>query len=281
MPHASQASAGIGLRAPHIGRFQALRPRVPFIEVHTENYLCGGPMRAALRRIRLDYDISLHCVGLSVGSAAGVDETHLERVAELVKEIDPMLVSDHLSVATLGSVYTNDLIAVPYNEEALTVTANHVDRIQEVLGRTILVENPSRYLAYEVTSMEEGDFLAQLARRTGCGVLCDVNNIYVSARNFGSDPFADLARFPVFAVKQIHIAGHETSEDDGAPLLIDTHDRPACDDVLELFRVARAQFGALPALMEWDAQLPDLEVLLAEAQRVERFAAPEAVHAVA
>jgi uncharacterized protein (UPF0276 family) len=224
-------------------------------------------MRTALRDIRRDYPISLHCVGLSIGSADGLDESHLQRIAELADELEPFLISDHLSVAKLAGVYVNDLIPLPYSRDALWLAARHVDRIQERLGRSILVENPSRYVAYSGVEMDEGEFMATLASRTGCRILCDVNNIYVSARNLGLDPYAELALFPPDAVGEIHVAGH-ASEEDGR-LLIDTHDQPPSDDVLTLFASARKRFGDLPALFEWDSALPDLEVLLSEAQRME------------
>jgi uncharacterized protein (UPF0276 family) len=267
-PSAPQ-TLGIGLRAPHIGRFLALRPPLPFIEVHTENHLCGGPMRRALHALRPDYAISLHCVGLSIGSAAPLDENHLARIAALAREIEPLFVSDHLSASVFAGLYSNDLIAVPYTEEMLALAVEHVLRIQEVLGRSMLVENPSRYVGWRDGDMHEGEFLGELALATGCGILCDVNNIYVSAKNFGRDPHEELLRFPAAAVRELHIAGHATEADDKGPLLIDTHDREPCGDVLALYAEAQARFGSAPALLEWDARLPGLEDLLAQAARVE------------
>jgi uncharacterized protein (UPF0276 family) len=262
---------GIGLRAPHIAQVLALRPRVPFLEVHSENHLCGGPMRHALHALRPDYDISLHCVGLSIGSASGLDEAHLARIAGLAQEVDPLFVSDHLSSSIFAGLYSNDLVPVPYTEEMLALAVEHVLRIQEVLGRTILVENPSRYVAWQAGGMPEGEFLGTLAKATACGILCDVNNIYVSARNIGADPFEELSRFPPAAVRELHIAGHATEEDESGTLLIDTHDRKPCDDVLALYAAAQARFDA-PALLEWDAGLPALEELLSEAGRIARDA---------
>jgi uncharacterized protein (UPF0276 family) len=245
---------------------------VPFVEVHTENHLCGGPMRRALHALRPDYGVSLHCVGLSIGSAGGLDEAHLARIATLAREIEPLCVSDHLSASVFAGLYSNDLIPVPYTEESLALAIAHVLRVQEVLGRTILVENPSRYVAWYSPAMREGAFLAALAEATGCGVLCDVNNIYVSAMNFGSDPYEELSRFPASAVRELHIAGHATEEDDGGTLLIDTHDREPCDEVLALYAAARQRFATAPALLEWDAELPALEDLLSAAGRVARAA---------
>lgn len=275
------SSAGIGLRAPHVAAFQALRPYVPFLEVHTENHLCGGPMRAVLHDLRRDYPISLHCVGLSIGSAGGIDCDHLERIRILSDEIDPYLVSDHLSVSNLGGIYSNDLIPVPLVEETISLAAAHVDLIQNVLGRQMLVENPSCYVGFSNDEMDEGTFLSELARRTGCGILCDVNNIYVTAQNRGTSAQDVLSRFERSAVKQIHLAGHATEEDESGTVLVDTHDRRTCDDVLALYAAAVAQFDEIPALVEWDAALPELRVLLDEAARVQTYLQSEPAHAYA
>lgn len=275
------SSAGIGLRAPHVAAFQALRPDVPFIEVHSENHLCGGPMRDALHDLRSDYPISLHCVGLSIGSAQGIDREHLDRVRILASEIDATLVSDHLSAANLAALYTNDLIPVPLVEETLHLAATHVDAIQEALGRQMLVENPSVYVEFSQNEMDEGAFLSELARRTGCGILCDVNNIFVTATNRGTSPHDALARFDRSAVKEIHIAGHATEEDESGTVLIDTHDRRACDEVLALYAAAMTQFDDVPALVEWDSALPELSVLLDEAARVQTHVTREPEHVYA
>jgi uncharacterized protein (UPF0276 family) len=275
------SSAGIGLRAPHVAAFQALRPYVPFIEVHSENHLCGGPMREALHDLRPDYPISLHCVGLSIGSAHGIDRAHLNRIRILADEIDAYLVSDHLSAANLAGLYTNDLIPIPLVEETLRQAAAHVDAIQEALGRQLLVENPSAYIGFSQNELDEGTFLSELARRTGCGVLCDVNNIFVTATNRGVSPQDALARFDPSAVKEIHIAGHATEQDDSGTVLIDTHDRRACEDVLALYAAAMARFDDVPALVEWDSALPELGVLLDEAARVQSYITREPAHAYA
>nr|TFG51876.1 MAG: DUF692 domain-containing protein [Hyphomicrobiales bacterium] len=273
--------AGIGLRAPHVAAFQALRPYVPFIEVHTENHLCGGPLRAVLHDLRRDYPISLHCVGLSIGSAQGIDYAHLQRVRALAEEIEAYLVSDHLSAATLGGIYANDLIPVPLSEETLDLAVAHVDLIQDALGRQMLVENPSCYIGYEQDEMDEGIFLSELARRSGCGILCDVNNIFVTANNRGTSPRTLLSHFAPSAVKQIHIAGHATEIDDIGTVLVDTHDRRACDEVLALYAGAVETFGNVPALVEWDSMLPELNVLLDEAARVQTYVQPQLGYAYA
>ncbi len=275
------SSAGIGLRAPHVAAFQALRPYVPFLEIHTENHLCGGPMRAALHDLRPDYPISLHCVGLSIGSSHGIDREHLMRIRTLADEIDAYLVSDHLTAANLAGLYTNDLVPFPLIEETLRLAVAHVDLIQETLGRQMLVENPSCYIEFTHNELDEGTFLSELARRTGCGILCDVNNIFVTASNRGTSPHELLSRFERSAVKEIHLAGHATEEDELGTVLIDTHDRRACDEVLALYAAAVAQFDDAPALVEWDAALPELSVLLDEATRVQTYVNPEPAHAYA
>jgi len=275
------SSAGIGLRAPHVAAFQALRPYVPFLEVHSENHLCGGPMRAVLHDLRPDYPISLHCVGLSIGSAHGIDREHLMRVRTLADEIDAYLVSDHLSVANLAGLYTNDLIPFPFIEETLLLAVAHVDMVQDTLGRQILVENPSCYIGFSHDELDEGTFLSELARRTGCGILCDVNNIFVTASNRGTSPHDSLSHFERSAVKEIHIAGHATEEDEIGTVLVDTHDRRACDEVLALYAAAVEKFDDVPALVEWDSALPELSVLLDEAARVQTYVKPELAHAYA
>jgi uncharacterized protein (UPF0276 family) len=275
------SSAGIGLRTAHAADFRTLRPDVPFIEAHTENHLCGGPMRSLLHDLRCDYPISLHCVGLSIGSATGIDRVHLNRIRQLADEVDPMFVSDHLSVSSLAGLYSNDLIPVPLDQETLKLAANHIDLIQETLGRQLLVENPSCYIEFVSTEFDEGAFLTELAYKTGCGILCDVNNIYVTAMNRGVDPHAMLSRFAKKAVKEIHVAGHAREDDEHGLLLIDTHDRRACDEVLGLLAHARARFGDIPTLVEWDSKLPELDVLLDEAARIETHAKPVLSHACA
>ena len=264
-------ATGIGLRAKHLLDFIALRPPLRFVEIHTENHLCGGTMRRALHDIRTDYDISFHCVGMSIGTAGGLDRAHLRAIRTLVDQIDPFLVSDHLSVSTLDGVYTNDLLPLPYTEESLALVCRHVDEIQAVLGRQILIENPSRYIAYRHSSIGEGAFVSEVALRTGCGVLLDVNNVYVTALNMGEDSLSALRAFPASVVKEVHLAGHDTVVDAGETLRIDTHDRPVSDEVWALYQTAVAHLGARPTLIEWDDALPELEVLLKEAAKAARM----------
>jgi uncharacterized protein (UPF0276 family) len=260
------SGAGIGLRTTHFSDFMALRPDVPFVEVHAENHLGGGAMRQVLHDVRRDHDISLHCVGLSIGSRR-FDRSHATRIRRLANEIQPALVSDHLSLSTLEGQYSNDLLPLPYTEEALAVACAHVRQAQDILGQQILIENPSRYLSWSHSTISEHDFLEALATRTGCALLCDVNNIYVTARNEGLDPLACLQAFPAKHIREVHLAGHDIVELEGHMMRIDTHDRPVCDDVWDLFTAAQNIFGAQPTLIEWDSELPSLDVLLAEAGR--------------
>jgi len=268
------ARAGIGLRAPHVAEVMATHPAVPWFEVHAENYLGGGPALRPLETVRRDYPIALHAVGLSLGSAEGLDERHLDRLRRLVERLDPFLVSEHLSWSVVGGVYLNHLLPLPYREETLALLCRHVDRAQEALGRRLLVENPSSYLRFSHSCIPEPEFLAELARRTGCGLLCDVNNIYVTCENLGLDPNAYVDALPPGTVGEIHLAGHSVNEAEGRPVLIDDHGSRVAEPVWVLFGRALARFGPAPTLVEWDTNLPALEVLLDEAQAADRWLAP-------
>nr|UXE45904.1 hypothetical protein Hi04_10k_c5418_00027 [uncultured bacterium] len=261
--------AGIGLRGPHLAAVVASPPAVGFLEVHPENYMGGGPALAALERLRRERPLSLHGVGLSLGGTDGVDAGHLERLADLVDRLEPLLVSEHLSWSSIEGVYLNDLLPLPYTEEALEVMVRHIDQVQMRLGRSILVENPSSYLRYRHSTIEEPAFLAELARRTGCGLLCDINNIYVSGCNLGFDPLAYLADLPAAAIGEFHLAGHSVNEVDGQEIRIDDHGSAVAEPVWALYRVALGRFGARPTLIEWDSCLPDLPVLLGEAAKAD------------
>ena len=267
------ANVGVGLRGPHLAEIHATRPSVGWFEVHPENYMGGGPALARLLAVRAHYPLSIHGVGLSLGSADGVDSAHLARLKTLVRETEPFLVSEHLSWSVAEGVYLNDLLPLPYTEETLDVVSRNVSRVQETLGRTILVENPSAYLRYRTSPIPEPEFLTALARRTGCALLCDVNNIFVSCANFELDAEAYLANIPPEAVGEIHLAGHFKSERRGRPLLIDDHGSAVCDEVWALYRLAIARFGMAPTLIEWDKNLPAFAELLAEARKAERVAA--------
>ncbi len=260
---------GIGLRAPHYRTFLEQRPAVGWIEVHTENYLArSGRDRHVLETLRRDYPVSLHGVGLGLGSAAGFSEDHLARVAALVRAVEPALVSEHLSWGALGDRQLNDLLPLQLDAAALDLVAARVARVQDALGRTILVENVSTYLRFRADAMGEAQFLAELVRRTGCGVLLDVNNLYVNQHNHGEDALAALAALAPGSVGEIHLGGHL----DAGTLLIDHHGDRVAAPVWDLYRAALARFGAVPALVEWDTDLPALEVLLQEAATARRIA---------
>lgn len=259
------AGSGIGLRAPHIAEVLSTRPAVGWLEVHAENYMGGGPALRALERLRRDYPISMHGVGLSLGTAGGLDPAHLERLAALVERLQPVLVSEHLSWSIAGGAYLNHLLPLPYTDEGLATVAEHVGRVQDRMGRRLLVENPSSYLRFEDSPIAEPAFLNALARRTGCGVLCDVNNVYVSACNLGGDPVAWLDTLEPEIVGEIHLAGHTVNDADGYPILIDDHGSRVAPPVWALYDHAVRRFGARPTLLEWDVDLPPLAVLLEEA----------------
>lgn len=266
--------AGISLKPRHYGDIVATRPPVGWFEVHAENYMgAGGPPHRWLERIRADWPLSIHGVGLSIGSAAGLDADHLARLAALVRRYAPAAVSEHLAWSSHGGVYFADLLPLPYTTETLARVCEHIDRIQTALGRPLLLENPSTYIGFE-SAGAGGDaeiaFLGAVARRTGCGLLLDINNVQVSATNHGFDPVAYLAAFPIEAVGELHLAGHATDSDDaGRPLLIDTHDRPVADPVWTLYAGLIDRAGAVPTLIEWDQDLPDLAGLVAEAARAD------------
>jgi uncharacterized protein (UPF0276 family) len=258
--------AGIGLRAPHVAAIAARRPAIGWVEVHAENYLGGGPALRDLETIRESYPVSLHGVGLSLGTAGPLDSRHLERLARLVERVEPDAVSEHLSWSVApGGAYLNHLLPLPLTEEALAVVVRHVDEVQTRLRRRILVENPSSYLRFTDSTISEPSFLAEVARRTGCGILCDVNNVYVSSENLGFDAVRYLDILPAAAVGEIHLAGHAVNDADGHPILIDDHGGPVANTVWRLYALALERFGAVPTLVEWDTNLPALDVLLAEA----------------
>jgi uncharacterized protein len=262
--------AGIGFRTPHFEAIVATRPTVGFLEIHAENYLSRGPSFGHLETLRADYPISVHGVGLSLGSAEGVDETHLDRFAGLVDRVEPLLVSEHLSWSVVGGVYLNDLLPLPYTEESLMLVAANIARVQDRLRRPILIENPSAYLRFVQSTLTEAEYLAELAARTGCGLLLDVNNIFVTCRNIGGDPMAWLERLPVDRVAEIHLAGHARNDADGVEILIDDHGAPVAPPVWELYEAAVPRFPAARTLIEWDSNLPDLPVLVAEAEKADR-----------
>ncbi|HXZ48601.1 MAG TPA: DUF692 domain-containing protein [Usitatibacter sp.] len=264
MPRALPAGAGIGLRAPHYREIERRRPDLAFLEVHSENFFGdGGPALAWLERLRSLYRLSLHGVGLSLGSADPLDERHLARLERLVRRFEPALVSEHLSWSSVGGWHANDLLPLPRTREAVAHVAARIGIVQERLGRRILIENVSSYLEVPASEMPEWEFLAAVARRSGCGILLDVNNVHVNAVNHGFDARAYLAAIEPAAVAEFHLAGHETGEVG----LVDTHATPVAPEVWSLYEEAVARIGPRPTLVERDADIPALDVLLAEAAR--------------
>lgn len=264
-------SAGIGLRFPHHQVVVDTRPSVGWLEVHSENYMGGGTPLRYLDTLRCDYPVSLHGVGLSLGSVDGLDAAHLERLARAVERIEPHLISEHLSWSVVGQTYLADLLPLPMTEEALDIVCRHVDQTQARLRRQILIENPSTYLQFRHSTIPEWDFLSSVAARTGCGILCDVNNIYVSAQNHGWDASAYLRALPPAAIGEIHLAGHSvTTLESGATLRIDDHGSRVAPAVWALYEEALARLGPVPTLIEWDTNIPSLDVLLAEAAQADR-----------
>jgi uncharacterized protein (UPF0276 family) len=281
LSHAISNHTGIGLRHPHdeqLAREAADAPlTTPWVEVHSENFLCeGGPRAALLEDVRRRYPVSCHGVGLSLGSAEGLDAGHLKRLRALFDRVRPALVSEHLSWSVTGGVYLNDLLPLPYSDECLKVLCRNVSHAQDALGRRILVENPSRYLGFTASHMPESAFLARLVEATGCGLLLDVNNIYVSAANTGGGAEDYIREIPADAVGEIHLAGHSVEGDGDDRVLIDTHSARVCDAVWDLYRMAVTRLGPRPTLIEWDRDLPDLGVLLDEARTADRIMADAA-----
>jgi len=257
------ASTGVGLRPVHYRQILQERPRVGWFEVHSENYFgAGGQPLHYLESIRDAYPLSLHGVGLSLGSAGPLDEDHLRRLGDLISRIQPGLVSEHLSWGRVGPRHLNDLLPLPYTEEALGVVCDHIDEVQERLRRQILVENISSYIQFRQSTIPEGEFIARVAQRTGCGILLDVNNLYVNEANNGIDPVAYLDALPVSSIREIHLAGHDRA----GTLLIDTHGTRVAAPVWELYAQALDRCGPVATLIEWDTDIPPLEVLLDEAR---------------
>lgn len=262
------AQAGLGLRAPHLSQVRREKPAVPWFEVHSENYFVdGGPSLAVLEDIRENHALSLHGVGMSLGGADNLDRDHLRRLKTLAERIEPAAISEHLCWSAIGGRWLNDLLPLPYSHEALARVCSHVEQVQEALGRRILVENVSSYLRFLPEEMPEWRFVAEVAKRTGCGVLLDVNNIYVSACNHGFAASDFLAGIAVGSVGEIHLAGYE--EVDG--LLVDTHSRPVYPAVWSLYEAALKRFGPLPTLIEWDQDIPDFAVLQGEAATAQTY----------
>ncbi len=257
-------AAGVGLRTPHVAHVIATRPQVAWFEVHSENYFAdGGNAIAALQRIRADYPISLHGVGLSLGSTDPIDVAHVAKLERLIARIEPALVSEHLCWGSVAGRHFNDLLPLPYTEEALSHVCSRVAALQDRLGREIAVENVSSYMSFADATIAEWEFVAAVSARTGCKLLVDVNNIYVNATNHRFDAYAYLAALPPSAVAEIHLAGHDAS----GPCLIDTHGARVAPAVWTLYEHALERFGPCPTLIEWDTDIPSFDVLLDEAAR--------------
>ncbi|MDO9176741.1 MAG: DUF692 domain-containing protein [Agitococcus sp.] len=260
---------GIGLRAQHYQDLLTTLPKsIGWLEIHSENYFAeGGKAHVYLAALREHYPISLHGVGLYIGSTDPLDPRHLQSLKALIERTEPMLISEHLCWGAVNGKVLNDLLPLPYTEEALQHFCAKTTQVQDYLGRQILIENPSSYLQFAHSTIPEQEFLVAVAKRTGCGILLDINNIYVSAINHDFDPSAYLAAIPVNIVQEIHLAGFENN----GRCLIDTHSQPVCDAVWKLYQQALQHFGQIPTLIEWDADIPSLNVLLAEAARAQHL----------
>jgi len=268
--------AGIGLRLPHIAEIVATRPRVGWLEVHPENFLANPHAMELLIELSRDYPISVHTVGVSIGSSSGIDRNHLRRISNLVDLVDPFLVSGHLAWSTHQNEYLNDLLPLPFNGEVLELVATHVREVQDALGRQYLVENPSSYVAFQASTMTEAEFLGELVRRTGCGLLCDVSNIYLSGHNMGYDAWGYVDSLPGQAIGEFHLGGFTPQDDEsnpGAEVWIDTHAAPVCERAWELYAYAVRRIGPRPVLIEWDNDIPPLATLLRQTARANEVVA--------
>lgn len=264
--------AGVGLRGLHHGDWLERRPRCGWLEAHAENYFAaGGPLQALLDDLHRDYPLSLHGVGLGLAGNE-LDRAHLARLKSLIDRHQPELVSEHLCWSAAGGVHFNDLLPIPFTPESLAHVSTRVETLQETLGRTVLIEHLASYVRFDGEQIPEAEFLALLVQRTGCGLLLDLNNLYVNAHNHGLDPHAFLRALPAEAIGEIHLAGHTASVIDGQTVLIDTHGSHIHEDVWQLYRTALRRFGPRPTLIEWDNELPAIEVLLAEAARADAIA---------
>ncbi|MDQ2089242.1 MNIO family bufferin maturase [Marimonas arenosa] len=260
---------GVGYKPQHYAEIMADAGPIGWLEIHAENYMgAGGRPVAQLRHLSERFPISVHGVGLSIGGEGRLDPDHLSRLRRLSDWLDPASFSEHLAWSTHESAFLNDLLPLPYTSDTLQRVVDHIDELQEAIARPMLLENPSSYLAFAESTWEEPDFLDEIARRTGCGLLLDVNNVFISATNLGFSPQGYIDAFPLRRVGELHLAGHDTEADDhGRPLLIDSHGREVDEPVWALFDYTLARSGPRPALIEWDNDVPDWPVLAAEAAR--------------
>ena len=264
--------AGVGLRLPHIAEVVATRPDAGWLEIHPENFLANPHAVELLAAAVAHYPISVHTVGVSIGSAGGIDRAHLKRVRALIDRVDPFLVSGHLAWSTHAGEYLNDLLPLQYDDESLALLSRHIDEVQDGLGRPYVVENPASYVGFGSSTMSEVEFLSELAHRTGCRLLCDVSNVYLSGHNMGFDPYAYIDAFPAWTVAEIHLGGFTPEEEDGIAgglVLVDTHAAAIAAPVWDLYAHAVRRFGPQPTLIEWDNDLPPFAALLSEALRAD------------
>ena len=273
VPELVKASSGIGLRAPHHDVIIEKNPPVGWLEIHGENYFCsGGAQLDYLEKVRELYPISIHCVGLSLGSSDGINKNHLQKLKELTERFTPCLISDHLSWSGLHNRFVPDLLPLPMTDEALHTISNHIDEAQEYLQRPILIENPSAYLSFIEQDMSETQFLTEITKRTGCGLLLDINNIHVSAHNISAFKMDNyLSEIPIDAVGEIHLAGYQINNVEGHEILIDAHNNPVYTPVWDAYKLALKRFGNVPTMIEWDNDLPPLETLVNEAQKADEI----------
>jgi uncharacterized protein len=259
--------AGTSLKPEHLAAILGEGRQRGFFEVHAENYMgAGGPTHRALEAVRRDHPVSLHGVCMSIGGERPLDKAHLKRFRDLVERYEPALVSEHLAWSTHDTTYFNDLLPLPYTEATLGRVCDHIDQVQDTIWRPLLLENPSTYLAFTESTMSETEFIRRVAERTGCGLLLDINNVFVSATNHGFSALEYLADFPLAQVGEIHLAGHaEQTDDEGDLLLIDSHDGPVADAVWKLYEIIIERCGPIPTLIEWDSNIPDWSILKAEA----------------
>jgi uncharacterized protein len=259
--------AGSSFKHEHLAAILNEGKQRGFFEVHAENYMgAGGPPHRALEAVRRDYPISLHGVCMSIGGPEPLDKTHLARFRALVERYEPALVSEHLAWSTHRTTYFNDLLPLPYNNATLSRVCDHIYQVQDAIWRPLLLENPSTYLAFNESTMEETEFIRRVAERTGCGLLLDINNVFVSAINHGFSALEYLSDFPLARVGEIHLAGHaEQADDEGDLLLIDSHDGPVADAIWKLYEIVITRSGPVPTLIEWDSKIPDWPMLKAEA----------------
>lgn len=269
----STKSVGMGLRHDHHQYILDNKPNVDWLEVHSENFFAaGGPSINFLKKIREIYPISLHCVGLSLGSNQKVDLEHLKKLKDLINIIDPFLVSDHISWSNVDDIVLNDLLPIPYTSESLQILCNNIEQTQNYLQQKILVENPSSYISFKESNISEYDFINEVARKSGCDILLDINNIFVSSKNNNFDPIKYIENIKPDIVKEIHLAGHSARKIGNKSILVDTHNSPVCLEVWELYKIAIKKFNA-PTLIEWDQDIPEFSVLANEVEKAKKIIA--------